>query len=116
MQNMRFISQNALTSLNTVVHQGDARMIVETQIATVFKGGGRRFFTKRAAYRAAAKAKIRERCDCYPADPRTGDSGETCKYHEDLNRWDEIVGRLARLYQNFDQIMSSSPNTCEEKP
>lgn len=77
-------------------------MIVEIQTATVFKGGGRRFFTKRAAYRSAAKAKIRERCECYPDDPITGDPGESCEYHEDLEKWDRIVTRLARLYQYRD--------------
>ena len=77
-------------------------MIVEQQTATVFRGGGRRFFTKRAAYRAAAKAKINEYCDCDPGDPATGEAADICEYHEDMDKWERLVTRLARFYQYRD--------------
>lgn len=83
-------------------------MIVETVEAIVFKAGGRRYFTKNAAYLAAARNKIKTKCECY--DGSNGYDGgnyyeeppETCKYHEDTNRYEEIKRRLAYIYKQAD--------------
>lgn len=78
-------------------------MIVETIQATVFKGGGRRFFTKKAAYHSAARAKIKTRCTCYAGSSYPDGPGETCDYHEDMNRYMEILNRLAYIYKRVDE-------------
>lgn len=75
-------------------------MTVKTETATVYRGGGRRWFTKRAACNAAAKAKIKTRCEC-----ETNDHGSmgleyiACSYHVDLERFHRIVRRLAAIYR-----------------
>lgn len=58
-------------------------MSVTTETAVVYRGGGRRYFTKAAAYRAEAKAQLRAEmggCQCEPPDWETG-GGWTCDYH-----------------------------------
>ena len=81
-------------------------MIVETLTATVYKGGGKRYLTKRAAYYAAARAKINSRCDCEPcdyADYETGYMPVMCQWHEDRDRCEAVIQRLARWYQHADK-------------
>jgi hypothetical protein len=75
-------------------------VVVET--AKVYRAGGRRWFTKRAACRALAKQIINERCECEP-DDRWGDDsyditpGITCWYHKDHDRLEKIIRRMARI-------------------
>lgn len=76
-------------------------MKITTETATVYRGGGRRWFTKDAASRAEARAKIRTRCDCSrhrSFHPRDGDE-EVCIYHADMVRYCRIVRRLAWIYK-----------------
>ena len=67
------------------------------EVAIVYRGGGRRWFTKHAACRADARAKIRTRCECEKGDWFI--PPYTCVYHSDMNRFRKIVRRLARLYE-----------------
>lgn len=69
---------------------------LKVEKATVYWGGGRRWFTKRQAARAEAKAFIRSKCDCSPYEHDTGFEGEACKYHSmDAAKWSKIRHRLA---------------------
>ena len=80
-------------------------MMVVRETAKIYKGGGRRFFTQKAAYIHAARAKIRSRCDCEPpeyADFETGYIPCPCKYHEDMDKLDRLKNRLARWYKYLD--------------
>jgi hypothetical protein len=54
-------------------------MSIQTQQATVFIGGRRRWLTRKGAERAEARAAVRRRCEC----ERGGydDPGSTCHYH-----------------------------------
>lgn len=76
-------------------------MIVEQQTVTAYKAGGRRWLTKDAAYNAAARNKINERCDCYPGD--SAQPPEVCEYHLDMDRYVEIRRRLAAFYKRADK-------------
>jgi len=74
-------------------------MIPTTESTTVYRGGGRRWMTKRAACNAAAKAKIKTRCECEKNDHGPmGIEHLPCAYHADLDRFHKIVSRLARIY------------------
>lgn len=77
--------------------------MIAVENATVFRGGGRRWFTRRAAGRAEAKARIKERCECEEGDMDMGGvyPGYTCEYHTEANlpRTAEIVNRLGRFYE-----------------
>ena len=73
-------------------------MTVSTETATVYRGGGRRWFTKLAACRAEARARIRERCECEAGCPVTGYPDYVCDYHYDMDRYSVLVYRMARFY------------------
>lgn len=56
--------------------------MVQTETAQVYRGGGRRFFTRKAAERSEAKSIIRTRCECEHGDGSPyGYPGQTCTYH-----------------------------------
>ena len=67
-------------------------MSVEKITATVFKGGGRRWFTLQAAERSEARAAIKKRCECDrgssfgPYEP-----SYICWYHKDPVRLQRII-------------------------
>ena len=74
---------------------------IQTQTATVYVGGGRRCFTKAAAYNAAAKAMMRAHCDHDREDScRYCDSMET---HDAGERWKRLRARLARWLRWRDE-------------
>lgn len=74
-------------------------MIPQAETATVYRGGGRRYFSKRSACRAAARAKIKQRCDCETVDHGfMGVEQIACSYHSDMNRYEKMIRRLARVY------------------
>lgn len=87
------------------LHFVDAVMKVTTEISTVFRGGGRRWFTKKSAIRAEAKALYRaclqkkDRCDCERADGyATWDyPGNTCEYHDHSK---PVYGRYMRYAEH----------------
>jgi hypothetical protein len=67
--------------------------------ATVYRGGGRRWFSKKSACRAEAKAKIKSRCDCEQIDHGSmGVESVACSYHADMDRFQKIVRRLSNIY------------------
>lgn len=77
-------------------------MIVRAETATVYRGGGRRYFTKRAACRAEARAKLREHCDCdycdHPEMPGAPTEHLPCRYHDGSESAQKILRRLTRIY------------------
>ena len=64
--------------------------------ATVYRAGGRRWFTRSAAEKAYAAAKFRakHRCECEHPDYSSGYSGYTCGVH-DLR--DRVLPRYLRF-------------------
>lgn len=88
---------------------------VTQEQATVFRGGGRRYFTKRAAYVAAARECVRKVCECEPAEWDTGYPGMTCGYHTaDEDYGERVVERLARLLQRWDKTAGANTDTPPE--
>ena len=77
-------------------------MSISKETATVYRGGGRRWFTMRAACRAEAKAKLKSKCDCdyCEHDEMPGCPTEyfPCQYHDDSERAAKILRRLTRAY------------------
>jgi hypothetical protein len=63
------------------------------ETATVYRGGGRRWFSKNAAARAEARSVIRRRCECEEGDHIT--PGFPCHYHVDQEHYAELVNRFA---------------------
>jgi hypothetical protein len=58
--------------------------MITVEQATVYRGGGRRWFTKRAAVKAYAAAKFRTKhpCKCENPDYGSGYPGYVCHVHE----------------------------------
>ena len=79
-------------------------MTVTTETATVYRGGGRRWFSKKAAIKAEAsklyRQRFKPRCECdkdtVGIDYTTGYFPETCYYHQDAFRT-RFLRRVARL-------------------
>lgn len=77
--------------------------MVTTEQATVYRGGGRRWFSLESACRAEARAIIRKKCDCDTADDDIyGTIHLTCNLHKP-ERYPKIVRRLARLVKHATQ-------------
>lgn len=75
-------------------------VIIET--ATVYRVGGRRYFTKRAAVAAEIRKKLKERCECdycdHPEMPSCHTEDLPCGYHDGSDRAVKIIRRLTRAY------------------
>jgi hypothetical protein len=65
--------------------RGEMMPQVQTEQATVYRGGGRRWFTKRAAARAEAAKLYRKKypCTCEKADYSGHYPGYACDNHTD---------------------------------
>jgi hypothetical protein len=76
-------------------------MKIQIEQATVYRGGGRRWFTKAAAIKAEAKAYLFKKhgCTCEKhSDPDNGYYPETCYLHAmDTDRFKKYVRRVARM-------------------
>ena len=73
-------------------------MNVTTEPATVFRGGGRRWFTLRAACRAEAAALFKKHCDCDYCDHEGfGREHLPCRLHHP-DRYPLIIKRLTNGY------------------
>ena len=70
--------------------------MIQSEVAVVFRGGRRRWYTKWGAASAEAKATIRAKCECDEGDTVTPPN--LCRYHADGERYGKIVRRLARLH------------------
>lgn len=75
--------------------------MITTETATVYRGGGRRWFTKKAAIWAEAKKSYQAcidrkgRCDCSVIDdPVFGGYKESCHYHD---RSQPVFSRYTRF-------------------
>jgi hypothetical protein len=86
-------------------------MQVTSESAKVYRGGGRRWFTLRAACRAEARAKMKARCECdycdHPEMPGCPREDLPCSLHEP-DRYPKIVRRLASIY--YRAATTSKPN------
>jgi hypothetical protein len=84
-------------------------MQITTEAATVYRGGGRRWFTKLSACRAEARAKIKARCACDTFDTGVYGTGSiTCSLHN-ADRYPKILRRLTRIY-----MAATQPSKKEE--
>ncbi|WP_457967681.1 hypothetical protein M1D68_16080 [Pseudomonas sp. R4-84] len=73
-------------------------MTVTTEQAEVFRGGGRRWFSLRAACRAEAAALLRKHCDCDYCDHEGwGREHLPCRLHHP-DRYPRIIKRLTDGY------------------
>ena len=63
--------------------------------ATVYRAGGRRYFTKSAALRQYAKTKFKAKhpCECEHPDPSSGYPGYNCGVHD---VFDKVMPRYLR--------------------
>lgn len=70
--------------------------VFSVESATVFRAGGRRFFSKLAAIRAYARQKVnaKHRCDCEQGDYSSGYPGYDCGIHEGRDR---LTARYVRF-------------------
>ena len=78
-------------------------MSITREPATVFRGGGRRYFTLRAAARAEAKALINKHCHCDYCDHPEWDFREhlPCRRHQE-GKFEPLVAKLAaRFIRNY---------------
>ena len=71
--------------------------MVRTSTATVYHGGGRRWFSLKAAERAEAKVSIRKRCECDNGDDVT--PPYRCHYHDmDPVKFNRLVHLLVVMF------------------
>lgn len=69
-------------------------MNVTTENAAVFRGGGRRWFTLRAACKAEARTLLNKHCDCDYFEDGVGQRCELyCRLHHP-DRYPRIIKRL----------------------
>lgn len=77
---------------------------IQATTRKVFIGGGRASFSRAAAYRNEARARIKKKypCSCFD-EPETG-YHETCDRHEwPVGKWSKLVHRLARFMRWLDK-------------
>lgn len=73
--------------------------MVTAEAATVYRGGGRRWFTLAAACRAQAKTKIKDNCMCdYIDHEGYGRQHLPCNYHDGSDHAEKVLRRLTRIY------------------
>jgi len=76
--------------------------MIRVETATVYKAGGRRFLTLRAAVRKAVRERLSEKCECDYCDhdelPGCPTEDLPCKYHDNSERAQKIQRRLGRLF------------------
>ncbi len=78
------------------------RLHVVEETAIVFRAPERRYFTRRAAYLAAARHElIKDGCDCEPGDAEPGGGGYPCELHD--NGGKELDKRAAVLADQYLQ-------------
>jgi hypothetical protein len=65
---------------------------VKHEIAKVWRGANRRYFSKKAAERSHAVEIIRKRCECEPYERHV------CDYHKDPVRYERMVRLLLVMY------------------
>lgn len=70
--------------------------MISTEQATVYRGGGRRWFTLQAAQRAEARTIIKRRCECCKGDHITPDY--VCDYHDDPVKFDRMTRLLVAMF------------------
>ena len=86
-------------------------MAITSEPAAVYRGGGRRWFTLRAAARAEAKALIRKHCQCDYCDHPEWSMREhlPCRRHQDEN-FKPLVKKLAGRYmRHFKAQQEKTP-------
>jgi len=74
--------------------------------ARVYIGGGNRRLSRRGAYYAEARARIKAKypCECDAPDHAAGYPGNVCDRHAwDPKRWALLVRRLARFLAYLDR-------------
>lgn len=71
-------------------------MIFTEEQATVYRAGGRRWLTRKAAIKAYAAAKFRKKhpCECEQSDYASGYPGFTCHVHDVRDR---VLPRYIRV-------------------
>lgn len=76
--------------------------MIKAETATVYRAGGRRYLTLRAAASAAAREKIAHNCDCdycdHPEMPGAPTEDLPCKYHNGSEHAQKVHHRLTRIY------------------
>lgn len=86
---------------------------MQVETATVYRGGGRRWFTKKAACRADARARLKEGCECdycdHPEMPGAGREHLPCHYHDGSERATKILRRLTRIYIAASSAKKATP-------
>lgn len=71
---------------------------VRLSTATVWHGGGRRWFTRRAAERAEARHLINKRCECEKGDVYFQTPSYTCVLHADPVKMDRRVRLMVAMF------------------
>ncbi len=87
-----------------------AHPIVRATSTVVYRTpGGRRYFTKGAAYHRAAWERIAKKhpCDCSPGEINhaggVDDTGGVCRRHAEREHFGKVAARLARLLARADR-------------
>jgi hypothetical protein len=91
---------------------------IATEAATVYRGGGRRWFTLKSACKAEARNRIKALCECDKGEIDYSPYGTPpyyCRYHQD-ERYPKILRRLTRLYIAAYRAGLVAAHTTGEKP
>jgi len=89
---------------------------MKSEFAIVWKGGGRRWFSKVSAARGEARSIIRARCDCEKGSHEIDYSPEVCIYHESPDFYHHARNNLALIVlSRYDKGLEVSEKELNEK-
>ena len=89
--------------------------MVTAETATVYRGGGRRWFSATSAAKAEAGRyyRLRHPCECDAADPSIGYPGEYCGWH-DKHRV-RFLRRVAKLLLETPNVRAEAGPTAKRQ-
>lgn len=86
--------------------------MVTVETAKVYRGGRRRYFTRRAAERAHVRTLLVKRCECETAETddcgRVTCPGYQCRFHDGTEYGTRVVDRYRRMF------MRATPSPTKE--
>lgn len=71
---------------------------IAAEQATVYRGGGRRWFTRKAAERAEARKAWKTRCECEEGNPAERYPGYVCDIHSDPVKYARRISLYVAMF------------------
>lgn len=89
------MSRAAINRMYQTLKRAQPARGIQPETATVYRGGGRRWFTLAAAERAEARKLLKSRCECCKGDWQT--PAYTCDIHRDPARFERMTRLIVAM-------------------